>query len=94
MYVYLFIHICTHICIYIYVYIYIYIFNHPFASIPLAVSPEDHPLHMTGFLRELRNDEILPAAAHGEGHHGVPHGEPIGTAHQLIASMALEDMMI
>ena len=84
----------THMYIYIYVYIYIYIFNHPFASIPLAVSPEDHPLHMTGFLRELRNDEILPAPAHGEGHHGVPHGEPIGTAHQLIASMALEDMMI
>ena len=63
--------------------------NDPLASIPLGPkpppSPEDHPLHMTGFLGQFCHDEILPAPVHGEGHHGVPHGEPVGTAHQLIA---------
>mmetsp|Transcript_40903 Transcript_40903/g.64444 ORF Transcript_40903/g.64444 Transcript_40903/m.64444 type:complete len:245 (+) Transcript_40903:207-941(+) len=50
-----------------------------------GIAPEDHPLHMTGFLRQLSHDEILPATVHREGHHGVPHGEPVGAAHQLIA---------
>ena len=55
------------------------------APMALSSSPEDHPLHMTGFLRQLSHDEILPATVHREGHHGVPHGEPVGAAHQLIA---------
>lgn len=53
----------------------------------LLVPPEDHSLHMTGFLWQLRHDKIFSTTCNREAHHAVPYWQPVGPAHKLVTWM-------